>query len=183
MKNYKLVLITSILMLLTEVQINAQDTTKKTIEITKTWISLNNSPDKIKGVLYDLKDSSILVSNSYKVQDYYSDKIETVELHIKNIETIKVRKKNNILIGAGIGAIVGLTATAIVVSGNRNKRSSLLWDKNSFKELDAALIVGVGLGAAGIGALIGSIKIKIPINGSMNNYKENHDKLRKKAVM
>jgi hypothetical protein len=45
--------------------------------------------------------------------------------------------------------------------------------------VEKALISGVPLavGGAGIGALIGSIKIKIPINGSINSYNRNKNKL------
>ncbi len=55
--------------------LQAQDTIQK-IKIYKTWVSLNSEPFQIRGVLYEIKDSSILVSKSLVVQDYYSGEIE-----------------------------------------------------------------------------------------------------------
>jgi len=55
--------------------VHAQDTIQKN-KIYRTWIELNREPFKTKGALYELKDSSILVSNSLVIQDYSTDRSE-----------------------------------------------------------------------------------------------------------
>jgi hypothetical protein len=159
--------------------LNAQDTVQK-IKIYRTWVSLNSEPFKIKGVLYEIKDSSILVSSSVVIHDYSTDRFEMVELHINNIETIKTRRNNNIVKGFLIGAITGFAVGGFI--GLELMEESPCQGSGfcpHFKPVEKALISGVPLavGGAGIGALIGSIKIKIPINGSINSYNRNKNKL------
>ncbi len=155
--------------------LNAQDTIQK-IKIYRTWVSLNSEPFKIKGVLYEIKDSSILVSSSVVIQDYSTDKFEIVKLHINNIETIKTRRKNNIGRGVLIGAITGFAVGCFIglIDGDDPPNTFL-----GMTAEEKALFAGVPLavGGAGIGALIGSIKVKIPINGSINSYNRNKNKL------
>ena len=160
--------------------LNAQDTIQK-IKIYRTWVSLNSEPFKIKGVLYEIKDSSILVSSSVVIQDYSTDKFEIVKLHINNIETIKTRRNNNIGRGVLIGAITGFAVGSLIglISGDDPPCPSGSWICFRYSAGEKALMAGVPLavGGAGIGALIGSIKVKIPINGSINSYNRNKNKL------
>jgi len=162
--------------------LNAQDSIQK-IKIYRTWVSLNSEPFKIKGVLYEIKDSSILVSSSVVIHDYSTDRFEMVELHINNIETIKNRRNNNIGKGVLIGAITGFAVGGLIglISGDDPPCTAglacIFYPSLSAEE--KALMAGVPLavGGAGIGALIGSIKVKIPINGSINSYNRNKNKL------
>lgn len=155
--------------------LNAQDTIQK-IKIYRTWVSLNSEPFKIKGVLYEIKDSSILVSSSVVIQDYSTDKFEIVKLHINNINTIKTRRNNNIGRGILIGALTGFAVGGLtgLVSGDDPPDSFWPWTAG-----EKAIIIGSSLAVcgAGIGGGIGLIKVRIPINGSINSYNRNKNKL------
>ena len=165
--------------------LNAQDTIQKN-KIYRTWVSLNSEPFKIKGVLYEIKDSSILVSNSVLIKDYSTDRFRVANLYINEIETIKIRRNNNIGKGVLIGAITGFAVGGLIglMSGDDPPCPSGSWFCFRFSAEEKALMAGVPLAVsgAGIGALFGSIKVKIPINGSINSYNRNKNKLREYSI-
>jgi len=150
--------------------LNAQDTIQRN-KIYKTWVSLNSEPLKVKGFLFDIKDSSIIVSNSFVIKDFSTEKYRITELYYNNIETIKTRRNNNIgrkiligtLTGFAVGGLIGL------VSGDDPPDTFWPWTAG-----EKAIIYGSSLAVcgAGIGGGIGIIKVKIPINGSINNFIE-----------
>ena len=150
-----------------------------------TWISLNSETFKVKGILYEIKDSSILVANTVVMADYYIDKLEISEFYIDNIETIKIRKSTRIIKGALIGLITGITVGGIsgFASGDDPPCTSCFIDfSRSAKQ--KAIVRGIlsGIGGAVIGLLVGSAKTKISIDGSISNYKTHKDKLREYSL-
>ncbi|MCK4407749.1 MAG: hypothetical protein KAV44_08750 [Bacteroidales bacterium] len=184
-KRYNKVPVIALIVLCCLNSLNAQDTFQK-IKIYRTWVSLNSEPFKIKGVLYEVKDSSILVSRSVVIQDYSTDSFEIAKLNINNIETIKTRRKNSIGKGVLIGAVSGLVVGVLIglIDGDDPPCPSGSWICLRYTAGQKALMAGVPLAVsgAGIGALIGSIKVKIPINGNINNYNRNKNKLRKYTI-
>ncbi|MCX6234473.1 MAG: hypothetical protein NT175_07065 [Bacteroidetes bacterium] len=165
--------------------LNAQDTIQK-IKIYRTWVSSYNELFITKGVLYEIKDSSISLSNSLVKQDYSSGKFEISNFQINNIETIKTRRNGNIGIGIFLGALTGFAIGGLIgfISGDDPKENFMGYTYSWFTAEEKALMYGIPLaiGGAGIGALIGSIKVKIPINGSFDDYNRNKDKLRKYSI-
>lgn len=159
--------------------VHAQGTIQKN-KIYRTWIELNREPFKTKGALYELKDSSILVSNSLVIQDYSTDRFETVKLHINDIETVKIRRKGRIGRGVLFGALGGFALGGIIglASGDDDPNDCVFFCLSAG---DKALLAGIPLSitGAGLGALIGSLKVKIPINGNISNFNSNKSKLRK----
>ena len=152
---------------------------KAKIEIYKTWVTLINSPSAEEGVLYEIKDSSILVSSSVVLEDYYTRKFETINLHIDKIEMIKTRKKGTIGKGVWIGALSGFAVGAIIgVVANNGQVSVVGTPVSSGVSAFAVGIPSAAVGA-GVGALVGSFKVRIPINGDMNNYMMQKKKLKK----
>jgi hypothetical protein len=165
--------------------LTAQDTSKR-IKIYKTWVSMMNDPIKTTGVLYEIKDSLIVISNSFALKDYYKNRFEKTGIDVKNIELIKVRRKNNIGAGALTGLLVGF-ATGVMLgfmNGDDPPCSSNSWGCIRFSAEAKAMMGGITFGVigVGIGALAGSIKISIPINGSLDKYNKNKSKLRKFAI-
>ncbi len=160
--------------------VNAQDTIQNN-KIYRTWITLNSEPFKTNGALYEIKDSSILVSNSLVIRDYSAGSFETANLHINDIETIKVRRKNRIGRGVLFGALGGFALGGIIGLASGDDPDDCVFFCASAGE--KALIAGIPLSitGAGLGALIGSFKIKIPINGNISNFNKNKQKLRKYA--
>jgi hypothetical protein len=164
--------------------VNAQDTIhQKTIY--RTWVTLKSKPFKTKGALYETKDSSILVSNSLAKKDYSNHKFETLKLHIKDIETIKIRKKDNIDRGILLGALTGLIVGSMLAVVNADPpcpQSSLFCFRFTAKELAVLYGVPLSLGGAAIGGILGSVKLNFPINGSMEKYNKNKEKLNKYSL-
>ena len=145
----------------------------------KSEITLYSVPDNMIGALFLLKDSSILVSNSLVKEDYYNGNYEVAELYIDDINMISSRKGPTGRAGEKlIGGVVGLAAGVLVWRIVIGPPPHLLEDEILFPVYAAA---GAGIGAI-TGAIIGSIKIKIPINGSMENYNRKKKKLGRYTV-
>lgn len=154
-----------------------EDTTTSNTKRYKIWLTLNNEPLKSKGILYQSKESSILIAPFVNNRQLLSEKY-LVEFQIKNIETIKLRKNKKIGNGILIGAITGLAVGGLIglISGDDPPEQWFAYTAG-----EKAIIIGTtfAIGGAGIGAALGSIKIKVPINGNYAVYKKNTNKLRK----
>lgn len=148
---------------------------------------MNSEPSKIKGILYEIKDTSILVSSSAVIWDYSGDRFGVKTLPVYNIEIIKTRRKNSIGKGVAIGTLSGIVVGGLIglISGDDPPCPS--GSGMSCWSLDAkgnAVLAGIPLAicGAGVGALIGSVKLEIPINGSIDSYNRNKNKLRGHSI-
>ncbi|MCK5067817.1 MAG: hypothetical protein KAR16_10275 [Bacteroidales bacterium] len=150
---------------------------------TKSEITLLSDPDTIIGALFLLKDSSILISNALIKEDYYNGNYEVAELYINDINMISSKRPlgpaNYAVVGAIIGAGVG-ALTARITTGPPPYSSPIGID---FSGVTYAVYIPVGAVAGAItGVILGSIKIKIPINGSLDNYNRKKKKLDRYAI-
>lgn len=149
---------------------------KAKIKIYKAWIIPNNPTFEVRGILYEIKDSSITLSNSSVIEDYYVKKIETFNFQISDIRTIKIRRTNNVVKGLWIGAVSGFTVGTIwgaiygADEGNSAAGNTII---------AATQLATFG---AGIGTLIGLIKVRIPINGDMNTFNLHKKRLKKYSL-
>ena len=150
------------------------DTGKKVIY--KTWISLNNGQNTIKGALYEVNDSSILVSNSFRKNDYSTGKFNVTTINFNNINLVKIRQNNSLRKGALIGSITGFVVGALIGLISGDDPPGFL----SFSAGEKALMYGfpMAIGGTGLGELVGSIRIRIPINGSIKIFHENNSRLK-----
>ena len=141
----------------------AQENMNQKIRIYDTWISLKSTPGSVRGVLYQIEDSSILVSQSKPFQDSPAHNDDPLKIYVNDINVLKARRQKSIIRGAVIGSIsgfaIGTIATAIGVRGN------------GIFTAGTALYVGIYAGGIGFGAgaLAGLIKDRIPIKGSFEN--------------
>ncbi len=170
MKTLKLIAL--VVMILSMNFIYTQEKVQK-VKIYKTWIILNDE-SKIHGILYQLKDSSILVTN-IKTE-------ESQEIDIKDIQKIKIRRKNSIGRGAVIGGVSGLVVGGIVGYMNGDDPDGISLFKMSAEEKAVSTGVGFLPIGAGVGILVGTIKKKFDINGNISNYNKNIQQLRKYAI-
>lgn len=138
-------------------------------QIYKTWVSLNRNPFKVSGYLSEISDSSILVS---------SDIHGVLNLQINDIDTIRARKKYSMRNGALIGVLVGVLTGAAVGYSYGDDEDAFFSRTAELKAIGGA-VLGILPGAL-IGGGLGSIKIVIPINGSMNNYNKYKHELKKR---
>ena len=154
----------------------------------KVWIKTYDEPFFMHGTLYTVSDSTISILTLPKLYgDYYIKKQETVDLSISNIKTISLRSKKSIYNGMIIGTIVGFTAGTIIASSKPNPEfSSPTHATFMYRFLydDTVMYGGAVGGLVGCiaGGLLGSIKIKIPINGNKENYYKNYKKIKNRAL-
>lgn len=148
----------------------------KTIRIYKTKISFLNKEHPIRGVFYDVTDSTIFLSNSLLKKDYLTGNFKISEINYNNVALVNIRRKHSVGKGAAIGLISGFVAGGIIglISGG----------DEAFDAKDEALILG-GISAIGgsiLGAVIGAMKIEIPINGNILFLKSNKSVMKKYTI-
>ncbi|MEI8005499.1 MAG: fibrobacter succinogenes major paralogous domain-containing protein [Bacteroidota bacterium] len=172
----KLLLIALVLFCTTPPVMAQKDSVSKK-KIYKTWVKLTNGQGTKKGVIYEIRDSSVLISDSREKKDYYKGNFRTSKIDVSSIDKIKIRRVRRTENGALIGTLTGLAAGIIVgglltsASGNTTAGGYVLFG-----------IWGAGAGAI-IGAGLGSMKICIPIHGKQASYNSNMKKLKSYAIM
>ena len=142
---------------------------------TKTWTSIDNKESMLRGVLYEIKDSSVLISNSLLRQDYLKGNFKVSYIDFKNIDHLHVRSKNSLAIGTFIGFVLGVVGAYGIAQGIAREDEIA----------GAMVIVGtpfIFLGTA-IGASAGSLRIHIPINGNYENFKRNENRLERYSYL
>ena len=144
----------------------------------KSTITLISPPDTIIGSLYELKDSSILLSNSLTMKEYHKGEYEITELYIDNINSVRSKSRMGPAGGAAWGLLIGAGAGALMALITEGPPSDINTDPLAYA---ISVPFGAVVGAT-TGAIIGSIRIKIPINGSMENYNRQKKKLGKYTV-
>lgn len=137
----------------------AQEQENKKIKVYKTWIKLNNNTQNIKGVIYEIGDSSIFVTESLLYPDVR-------EYHFSEIDYLKVRRDKSITRGAiagsamggGVGIVTGLSLTgeAGIFTGAISTYMGFVF----------------GVFGGGVGILAGTIKDRFPMNRSLENLEK-----------
>lgn len=146
----------------------------------KTWVGLKDSTE-VEGVLYQVTDTSIVLTQSLLVKDYLMDSIQLKNLHCKWIETIQTKRKNAVGRGALIGAACGFFVGAMVGFTDGDDENSIVF----FSAEEKALLGGFtgAIAGAGIGVLLGSFKLSIPINRDQKKFRDTQFKLKKRALI
>jgi hypothetical protein len=118
----------------------------------------------IKGWLYEVNDSQVVLVNSPKnLSNPSLNREECRVIPLKNISEASMRKKNKILksalLGLGIGAVTGVI---IGFADGDDVASSNTWNIFSFTAEEKALAGGLVLGTGGaiIGTIIGAVAEK-----------------------
>jgi len=163
--------------------VEAQSPLPLTSNPAKSEIKLyDGSANKIGG-LYQLKDSSILVSSSLDKEDYINGNYKVAELYIDDINLIKIKRSGGAGLGALFGALLGASLSALgtrIAIGPPPYPTGML----GFSAVDNYIVTvpaGTIVGAV-TGGLIGGIKIKIPLDGSIENYNLKKKKLGRYTV-
>lgn len=131
---------------------------KEKNRVYRVWVVTEDPKNMVKGYVYDLKDSSIVISNIALNEQGYIPNF--MEVKIDEIEHLRFRRKNSvgsgILLGVSAGILVGTVVGAL--------------DNTFFSPFTTAL----GGGYLGIlpGALKGTFKTGISINCKQSNYKK-----------
>lgn len=190
MKTTKIIFFASLLICCLSNYSNAQKDNQKQ-HLFRTWIFLENGFPLGSGVLYDLKDSAILLSNSLSPEGYSTNNFDLISYPVDKIGTIKVRKRKNKLKGILIGGISGLVigTTLAFLEGDDppcpecQEIGCIIPCFRADAEVKAIWYgLGLSISGGGIGLGLGSLKIKIPINGSIKNYNNEKNQLKKFAL-
>jgi hypothetical protein len=141
------------------------------------WVKPIKRAPNIDGILYEIRDSSILISAVSAQSSYNSATFAGSEVWSKDIKQIDLRKKGvhgtAVLIGGVAGAVIGVIVG--LLSGSSQGSSDM--DKEFSKGAMVVfplLCAGVG---AGIGGMVGGAKLKIPIHGSQAELERNRYRL------
>jgi len=145
----------------------AQNLPQKKVKPYDTWIKSTDNYSIVKGILHDVQDSSIRISHQYK------DDFATY--HFRDIDQVKIRRKNNVMKGVLIGGGIGLITPFIANPGSGR-------DSDLTPLINAVLSVPFTIFGAAVGAGLGSLKITIPISGNRNNFEAYKSKLNYFAV-
>jgi hypothetical protein len=128
-------------------------TKKKTY---RAWITLLNQKDKVKGYLYAVNDSSLVVSSSSELlTDEFSTSLNNT-IAIANIKKIRLRKKGNVGKGYIIGTSIGIVTGILLAAG----------EEDGFTTLAAAGMLGIvgSVVGTGVGSISGSKRYTIDGN-------------------
>ena len=157
------------------------DNDQNKIRIYKTWVSKINESLIDHGVLYDVADSSILVSSSFSRKDYSTGNFTISTINFNQIDNIKIRPKNAMARGALIGLMTGIAAGVLagLIDGDDNPDDWIALTAEDKAVIGAYLFGMIG---AGVGSFAGLIQLKIPINGNRDNYSKNIIRLRRYTI-
>ena len=159
-------------------------TINKKIKFYKTWIYQHKDTLLIKGFLFEIKDSSIVVLNKFVDINQEIKTGDLTEIPIKKIEIIKTRNKKGISTGAVAGIFCGLGIGLLAGSLIYEPANS---DSHPVDRLDkGAKVVVTGILSAvlggGIGATVGIAKCSYKINKNWNDYMLNAQSMRNKSI-
>lgn len=152
-----------------------------TFKIYQVWIKPLDNSATIKGVLYALNDSSIFISNSLLKKDYCSGNYWAKPILVKNVKTLKVRRKGSVGKGALTGILSGAITGIIVGFAAGDDPPGLF----SYDASQKATWAGIGFAIIGVsvGAGIGSSSKNFQIEGRIENYSDIKDRLSKYTII
>lgn len=135
----------------------------------KTWVYLMDSGIVYEGYLESVEDS-LLNLFSYDESNKPGHIVNQISVH--EIKMLNFRKKGKLVSGIALGSLIGAFVAAGISQGVPFK------DSGNKGLLIIYPLVGGVLGGV-VGAGIGSVKIKIPINANLKEWESKKDKIKK----
>lgn len=142
----------------------------------KVWIDQMDNSNVIKGFLYSVDEYSLKISKDKTGLDSTS----VIIVDAERINLIKLRRKGRIGRGAGIGAASGALLGGILGLADGDDEPGWFSATKEEKATGGGILLAIP--GAAVGAGVGAIKKKIVIDGNMENYSMNLDKLRAYAL-
>ena len=183
----KTMIISSVILFSNLIFLQAQDslTTKRVNP--QFWLRIYNDStlqgktSRMMCRLYEVKDSSLLVSKTSRLADYRKGNFEIMTQNYGMINYISYRNSNNVFLGMVLGGLSGLAVGAVVGQREEDDPEGA-WFYMSAQEKAAGDMISCTLIGIGIGALLGTIKMTIPIHGRHENYMKSKKDLEKISV-
>jgi len=139
------------------------------------WVTFTNSGLKYRGVLYEVNDSSITLADTEIINGYLKNSFEMMSFPVNNIKMISTRRKKNAVRGVWIGAVSGFGASLLLgLAATRSLIGTGM--TGAFYGIPFAAI------GAGLGAIIASIPLGIPIHGDMKRYNSRKKMLKRRSL-
>lgn len=158
-------------------KVNSQPVSKRK-PIYKAWVYYVDSPIKVKGYLYQVKDSSIVISGIKPRPTSTIHPNYLYEISYEHIDVIKIRRNGRVgrgtLIGIGTGFLAGILIGYI--SGDDPPS---YWISMTAREKAIEAAVPLAITGGIVGAIVGLNKKKINISGNFENFKTRQIELRK----
>jgi hypothetical protein len=161
--------------------LGAKDVSRKN-KIYTTRVSLLSEPVVYKGFLKETSDSSVLISGARENLENLNNRNYMQEFHFSVIDEISLKRKKSTLRGAGYGVLGGMLIASIVYGIVKEGTTK---SNDPFAGIGQSIEGGVwgsaGMIAGGtVGAIAGlTIKVKIPVKGTHENFSNNKERLRK----
>jgi len=137
----------------------------------KAWFESMDGSLKQKGFLVELKDSSIVFGTQQNLED----------IAVSNLQLLKFRKKNAIGKSLGYGALIGFGIGGLIGLASGDDKSGFIRFTAEAKALGLGIIMSIP--GAIVGATMGAPKVSIPIQGDLDTYNRQKEKLRKYSLM
>ena len=160
----------------------AQDTLNQQRVQPRYWITLNNNSPRISTRLFEVKDSSLVISKTSKLSEYYIRNFTVSELNINQIKSVRYLNTNNVTAGMVLGGLAGMLVGVVIGTNEEDSPDSFLGSGQTAESKAAGDIFYGAIIGAGIGALVGSFRIKIPLNGNPADYSRYKSLLEKQSV-
>ena len=168
------------------VGISYSQSKERKVKVYKAWITKLGG-EKTKGFLLDADSSN--VSLLYNLE---SDINNPLHIPISTIDEIKIRRKNKVLKGAGIGAASGIVLGLIIGYSKGDDKPctpppdrpfDCIFDtERSAGEKATTNAIGLGLLGGITGALVGTKREKFNIGGKQDVYLRNLQSLRQYTI-
>jgi len=161
--------------------LSAGDYNRKS-KVYRARVTLLSEPAFIKGFLSEVSDSSVSITLINPGFQEMNSRNSNPEFHFSVIDEIRISRKNSALRGMGYGALGGLLIASIVYNA---KKEEVPASSDPFEGIGTSIEGGVwgsiGMLAGGAaGAVAGmSIKVKIPVKGSQEQFSSNQNRLGK----
>jgi hypothetical protein len=155
----------------------AQQQTTLNRKLHEARVSMSTEPGRLEGILYEIKDSSILISDARTRNQYLSGNFNVTEIDFRNLDFLHVRGQNSKKKGAWIGG--GITAVLSIAA-----IQSIFKDVPEVRNI--FLLVGVpsmSIAGAGIGFLVGMIPAHISIQGSFENFDWHRSSMQRRSLV
>lgn len=155
----------------------------KRIKYYDVWIYQQQEDSVIKGFLYALKDTSIIVLSDVQNVKNKIEPDKLIEIPINKITVIITRitksKRTAIIIGFIGGFSIGILSSVLIYESVTNSDPMVYVSPAIY--VIPILISSAAVGG-GIGVLGGSAKMSYKINGSRTNYLLNAKSMRSKSI-
>ncbi|MEE4177141.1 MAG: hypothetical protein V2I46_06485 [Bacteroides sp.] len=158
--------------------VQAQNDSLQFKRLYETWIFSASQPKAYRGFLFEVSDSSLVVSNALNRREYLAGNDALTSFSYSDLKTVQFRRNNSQMRGAIIGGAAGLAVAIAGVSALNESGDNI----PPIYSIPLIYFPFTALGA-GAGFLLGSIKVVIPLNQQWDSFEKNRARLQNFALV